>query len=382
MGINLEPGVAIVTVIRQENLSVDIVGQKQTFAPDGTGRIGNIELPWVKAEVANYIKNDLSYGSLKRITVANPDNQIEKVTVMIDPYLPPYELVILGGGHIAVPLVKIGKILGYQVTVIDDRQDFATAQRFPEADRTICCAFSDIEKHISFGPFSSVVIVTRGPEYDQECLRLLIKYNLAYIGMIGSRRKIKLVRDSLLKEGVPAEKLEQVHMPVGLDIGAQTPGEVAVSIAAEMLKERRGGSTNSLKDSSGQKSQKSAGNTEELLTSSDREVLYKTLTITETHAALATIVNTIGSTPRKAGSRMLVYGDGRMVGTIGGGSGEAEVAMAALRVIETNTPCLKKVAVTAGTSGLGDSSLVSGAMEVFIEPVGAFQSALNGGVKR
>ncbi|MGI6491328.1 MAG: XdhC family protein [Pelotomaculum sp.] len=375
MAIKLEPGVAIVTVIGQENLSDGIVGQKQIFNPDGTGRTGNIELPWLEAEVANYIKNDLSYGSLKQITVANPDKQVERATVMIDPYLPPYELVILGGGHIAVPLVKIGKILGYQVTVMDDRQNFATPQRFPEADRTICCAFSDIEKHISFGPMSSVVIVTRGPEYDQECLRRLIKYNLAYVGMIGSRRKIKLVRDLLLEDGIPAEKLEQVHMPVGLDIGAQTPGEVAVSIAAEILKERRGGSTHSLKDYN---PQRSTGETSDLLTSSDREVLHKTLTMAETPAALATIVNTMGSTPRKAGSRMLVYEDGRMVGTIGGGSGEAEVAMAALGVIDTNVPCLKKVAVTAGTANLEGSSL-GGIMEVFIEPAGAFNSALNGG---
>jgi xanthine dehydrogenase accessory factor len=374
MEINLEQGVAIVTVIGQENLPAGIVGQKKIFDTDGRGRTGNFELLWLETEVAKYIKNDLSYGNFKKITISNPDHPEEKATVMIDPYLPPHELIILGGGHIAVPLAKIGKILGYQVTVVDDRQDFATPQRFPEADRTICCAFSDIEEYISFGPVSSVVIVTRGHEHDQECLRRLIKYNLSYIGMIGSRRKIKQVRDSLLEEGVPAEKLEQVHMPVGLDIGAQTPGEVAVSIAAEMLKERRGGSTHSLKD---YRPKKSTGDVSELLSASDRDVLHKTLTMEETPAALATIVNTKGSTPRKAGSRMLIYGDGRIVGTIGGGCGEAEVRMAALSVIDEKAPCVKRVALTADTAAQ-EGMVCGGTMEVFIEPVDAYQSAFGG----
>jgi xanthine dehydrogenase accessory factor len=181
-----------------------------------------------------------------------------------------------------------------------------------------------------------VVIITRGHQHDQECLRRLIKYPLAYLGMIGSRRKINIVRQQLLEEGIDAEKLERVHMPVGLDVGAQTPGEVAVSIAAELLRECRGGSAHSLKDHS-PKRVAVVGDVE-MLSAVDREVLQKALTGDETPAAVATIVKTRGSTPRKAGARMLVYADGRILGTIGGGCGESEVRVAALGVIDENLP--------------------------------------------
>lgn len=377
MGINLEQVLAIVTVTGKENLPDSILGQKLIFKDKGDVLAGNLELSWLVEQVTEMFSNDQFERMFKLITLSNPAKPEQKATVMIDPYLPPHELIILGGGHIAVPLAAIGKILGYHVTVVDDRPDFANKKRFPEAERVICCDFSDMEKHLTFGPASSVVIITRGHKHDQECLRRLIKYPLAYLGMIGSRRKINLVRQQLLEEGVDSERLEQVHMPVGLDIGAQTPGEIAVCIAAELIKERRGGSARSLKDFSPQK----AGDNEiEMLSAADWEVMQKTLAGEEASAAVATIVKTIGSTPRKAGSRMLVYRDGSILGTIGGGLGEAQVCQIALSVIEENKPRMHKVSMNAETAA-AQGMICGGNMEVFIEPVSMYKEAFSGGEK-
>jgi len=377
MEINLKQGMAIATVIGKENLPDSLLGQKEIFKYQSEAKAGNLQLPWLEEQLAEVVQNNLTNGIFEVVTLVNRAKPEQSATVMIDPYLPPHELIILGGGHIALPLVTIGKIMGYQVTVVDDRHDFVSTERFPEANRVICCNFSDMEKQLTLGPESSVVIVTRGHQHDQECLRLLIKYPLAYLGMIGSRRKVKMVRQQLIEEGIDSEKLEKVHMPVGLDVGAQTPAEVAVSIAAELLRERRGGSAHSLKDHSPQKV--AGANTGELPSAADREVLQKTLTAgDDTPAAIATIVKTLGSTPRKAGARMLVYGDGRTLGTIGGGCGESEVRMAALSVIDENFPRMHKVSLSADTAA-SEGMVCGGRMEVFIEPVGMYKSALNGG---
>lgn len=377
MGIDLQQGAVIATVISTENLPSYLLGQKKIFKYNTEEKAGNLDLPWLEEQVAQAVKKNLSNGMFELVTLSNPAKPEQRATIMFDPYMPPHELIILGAGHIALWLAKIGKIMGYQVTVVDDRHDFVSKERFPEADRVICSDFSYIEKRLTFGPTSSVVIVTRGHQHDQECLRRLIKYPLAYLGMIGSRRKIVLIRKQLIEEGIDAEKLDQVHMPIGLDVGAQTPGEIAVSIAAEILRERRGGSADSLKDH--RPNRTNGANNVEILSAADREVLQKTITAGDkTPAALAILVKTQGSTPRKAGARMLVYGDGRMLGTIGGGCGESEVRLAALSVIDENLPRMHRVSLSADTAAL-EGMVCGGSMEVFIEPVSTYQSALNGG---
>ena len=373
---DLQQGITIATVIGKENLHDSLLGQKIICNYKGERRFGNIELPWLSEQVIEAVRKNMTTGIFALANLHNPAASEQKATVMLDPYLPPSELIILGGGHIAVPLSTIGKILGYRVTVVDDRPDFVSKGRFPDAARAICCFFSDIEKHLTLGPASSVVIITRGHQHDRECLRLLLKYPLAYLGMIGSRRKVELLRQQVLEEGIDAAKLEQVYMPIGLDIGAQTPGELAVSIAAELLKERRGGSAGSLKDHRPQKT--ADANPVEIISAADREVLQLTFSGTRTPAAIATIVKTQGSTPRKAGARMLVYGDGRLLGTIGGGCGEAEVRLAALSVIDDNIPRIHKVSMTADTAAQ-EGMVCGGTLEVFIEPLDTYKKALNGG---
>ena len=381
MNFELPEEIAIVTVVGVENLPCDILGQKKLLSSDGKEGTGNIKLPWKRpmdwfeAELACLSREALKDGKFRTVRLANPEETEQIVKLMIEPYLPCQELVILGGGHIARQLIQVGQLLGYKITVIDDRPDFSMNEYLTVNDRSICCNFSDLEKVVRLGPASSVVIVTRGHLHDMDCLRTVIKYPLAYLGMLGSRRKVALVKQTLAEEGVAQEKIDQVHMPIGLAIGAQTPAEIAVSIAAELISVRRAGETASLKD----KTPAKQGEVCEMLTAADRETLDAALTAArdKTPAALATIIKSQGSTPRKSGARMLFYRDGRAYGTIGGGCAEAEVRMMALHVMDEDKPYIHKVTMTADIAAM-EGMACGGMLEVFIEPVSTFYRAMEG----
>ncbi len=381
MEINLQQGKTIVTVIGQENLSDSLLGAKIVLTTDGAEKRGSLRLPWLEEQAAELVRANQYDGMFKLAKMVNPAGPEQSATVMIDPYLAPPELIILGGGHIAVPLANIGHLLGYQVTVVDDRPDFVSPDRFTGAYQSICCSFDDIEKNLSLGGASSVVIATRGHMNDMDCLRKVIKYPVAYLGMIGSRRKVKAIKEQLLDDGIDIEKIEKVHMPVGLDIGAQTPAEIAVSVAAEMIKDRRGGSAGSLVEECVLKV--AHPNDCELPSASDRDALQEAIRAAHENmpAALATIVKTKGSTPRKAGARMLIYRDGRTLGTIGGGCcGESEVRLQAMNVIDDGIPRVHRISMTADIAAAEGMSC-GGTLEVFIEPVTTFARVFNGSVE-
>ncbi len=170
------------------------------------------------------------------------------VRVGIEMVRQPPQLVVVGAGHIALPLARMGKMLGFSVAVLDDRGSFANAERFPEADKVVARGFGEGLRALGIDGDSFVVLVTRGHQHDVECLRELIGIDAAYIGMIGSRRRVRAVFELLRQEGVPDNRLACVHAPIGIDIGAQTPAEIAVSIAAEIVKVRRGGQAVSLSE--------------------------------------------------------------------------------------------------------------------------------------
>jgi xanthine dehydrogenase accessory factor len=153
------------------------------------------------------------------------------------------ELIVVGAGHVAQPMAHMGAMLGYRVTVLDDRPDFATRERFPDADRLIRADFSDPFADVTLHERSFLLLVTRGHKYDYECLIRALRADPgpAYIGMIGSRRRVRATYVQLLDDGVDRALLERIHAPVGLDIGAETPEEIAVSVAAELVMLDRGG---------------------------------------------------------------------------------------------------------------------------------------------
>ncbi|PRR69692.1 XdhC family protein [Neomoorella humiferrea] len=158
------------------------------------------------------------------------------VTLFLEPVLPEPEVVVLGGGHVGQQVAFLAKFAGFRVSVIDDRPDFASRELFPSADRIICNNFTAALQEIPITPSTYIVIVTRGHRYDYECLREVIASPAAYIGMIGSRRRVQGVKERLREEGVALDLLERLHAPIGLAIGAETPAEIAISIMAEIIR--------------------------------------------------------------------------------------------------------------------------------------------------
>jgi xanthine dehydrogenase accessory factor len=140
----------------------------------------------------------------------------------------------------------MGAMLGFKVVVLDDRPAFANRERFPDADEVLAAEFGETLAKYPLDEQTYVAIMTRGHAHDMECLLQVVDAPVAYIGMIGSRRRVRGVLDLVKEEGCSEELLARVHAPIGLDIGAQTPEEIALSVMAEVVKARRGGTGRSM----------------------------------------------------------------------------------------------------------------------------------------
>ena len=163
-----------------------------------------------------------------------------QMDVYIEPIEPSSELFIIGAGHVGFHLARVAHEAGFRVHVVDDREKFANAERFPTAAEVIV---ADIPSWVARGtipPHGYAVIVTRGHTNDLEALRALAPRELRYLGLIGSRAKVARIYDALTEDRMPAESLARVHAPIGLDIGAVTPQEIAVSILAELIAVKHG----------------------------------------------------------------------------------------------------------------------------------------------
>lgn len=235
---------ALVTIISAEGSTPRETGAKMLVKDDGSivGSIGGGSLELLtKNEALMAIRT----GKSKRMNYSlQPDEDAEMicggdVEIFIEPILPPPSLYICGGGHIGLALTKIGKLCGFRVIVIDDRPEYASKERFPEADQTVVSAYEDVFSVVKVGQSDYIVIVTHGHKGDEVALAGALRTPARYIGMIGSRKKIASVYDRLVKKGISCEALNRVHSPIGLNICAQTPEEIAVSIMAEVITIRR-----------------------------------------------------------------------------------------------------------------------------------------------
>ena len=157
------------------------------------------------------------------------------------PVLPRCRLLVVGGGHVGQAVGNLAQELDFDVWVVDDRQEFVSRERFPNAQRLVCGQIDRVLPELEITPDTYCLIVTRGHNHDEEALYHLADRGARYVGMIGSKRKIKLIFDDLLAEGMRPEALEQVYAPVGIDIGSQTVPEIAVSIVAELIAHRNRG---------------------------------------------------------------------------------------------------------------------------------------------
>ncbi len=159
--------------------------------------------------------------------------------LFIDPLPGAQRLIIVGAGHVGQALADLGAMLGFHVVVIDDRAAFANRERFPNAAEIIVRPFEKAIDSLKLDRHSYIVMVTRGHAFDEISLRAALKQKPGYVGMIGSKRRVRATLERIEADGVDKSVLEQVHAPIGLDIGAETPEEIAVSIMAEIIRERR-----------------------------------------------------------------------------------------------------------------------------------------------
>jgi xanthine dehydrogenase accessory factor len=210
-----------------------LVGEDGTVAG---GTLGDPDLDELAARHALAVLAD----ERQEIVSVALDNGIR---LLFEVSRPPLELIVCGGGHVGRAVAAAGRLLDFRVTVIDDRPDFASRERFQDPSiRLIAGDFTPSLRNLKVTPATHIVIVTRGHRHDELCLREVIDRPARYIGMIGSRRRTTTIREHLRREGVAAELLRQVRAPIGLDIGAQTPEEIALAILAEIILTRRGGS--------------------------------------------------------------------------------------------------------------------------------------------
>jgi xanthine dehydrogenase accessory factor len=235
--------VALVTVVNAGD--VQAVGRR--LAVTASSLHGTLGAPAVDAQAAALAREALAAGDPGVVEIEGPGGRWE-LYIEAQHGIP--QLLIVGAGHIARPLCRLGAMLGFRVMVTDDRPEFASTEHFPEAERVSVIDFDHAFDGVAIGPNSYVVLVTRGHKYDYDCILQLLKAEArpAYLGMIGSRRRVRATFEALVRDGVDPARLETVHAPIGLDIGAETPEEIALAIAAEIVAMRRGGGGAKLSD--------------------------------------------------------------------------------------------------------------------------------------
>lgn len=275
--------------------------------------------------------------------------------IYIRQFLPASRLILLGGGHIAQPLCRIASMLDFSVTVVDDRLSFANSGRFPEAAQVICDDFRSAIGRLEIRASDYVCVITRGHRWDGECLRQILSGKLPfYLGIIGSKRRVSGLFQVLAWEGFDAALLGKIHAPIGLRIRAQTPAEIAVSICAELISERRKQTVDS-----------EAVSLEH--TETDLSMLRFLAEGTQARA-FALVLSSTGSTPAKSGAMMAIDPLGRGYGTIGGGCSEAAVMAAARRLMGTGRSRILEIDMSNDVAGEEDM-VCGGSMRVLLEDV-------------
>ncbi len=229
--INQEEEIVLATVV-----SGAAIGAKLLVYTDGrlTGSLGDQRL---EDTVATDALELLGQGESHTSTYPNGDTEVD---VFIERYLPPRRLVIVGAAHIAVPLVSFAHELGYHTTVIDARALFATRERFPHADELIVAWPDEALATLPLGPQTDIVLLAHDPKFETPALNIALRSRAAYIGAIGSRKTSVERKERLRKSGFSDEQIARIHGPVGLDIGAKSPAEIAISILAEIIAVRDG----------------------------------------------------------------------------------------------------------------------------------------------
>jgi xanthine dehydrogenase accessory factor len=226
--------IGLATLLRKDGRDVAPAGRLYVEHDGGAGgTLGDAALDARAREVA---LETLRAGTAKTVTLD------EETELLVEPIVAKPHLVIVGGGHVGLAIAKLGATLDYDVTVIDDRPEFATRERFPDGVEVVRADMVEALGSVPIGWNSFVVVATRGHKLDAACLRAAVHTKARYVGLLGSRRKTILIERMLREEGVAEDRIRAVHAPIGLDLGGRTPAEIALSILAELSIERYGGS--------------------------------------------------------------------------------------------------------------------------------------------
>ena len=238
---NNETG-ALCTIIRSKGSTPRHVTSKMLVYPDGhiMGTVGGGEVENRVIREALKAMSDKT-PRLLAYNMANPERGDPgicggQVEIYVEPIIPKPVLVVVGVGHVGKAVAHLAKWMGFIVAVTDDRPEFCTPQAVPEADEFYPIPLEELSSHLNITPWTSIVLTTRGMDVDVRGLPSLLETHAAYIGVIGSKRRWATTTKKLLDAGVPAKLVDGVHSPIGLEIHAETPEEIAVSIMAEIIK--------------------------------------------------------------------------------------------------------------------------------------------------
>ena len=318
------------------------------FSNNNQGLVSELEHSFEKNR---YLDEEIS----KNILLSGIPKVVPKddYSYFAQPFYNQERLVIYGGGHIALPLVKLGKMLGFYVIVMDDRLQFANQERFLEADQVICDSFEQGIASIKPVKSDYNIIITRGHKHDVVCLKALMNYpESVYTGLIGSKKRTAIVINNLVEEGYDRDRLMRICTPIGLSIGAITIEEIAISIIAQIVMRKRLGSDEQMA----------------INRSDGDDIVMERLGTIDRPCCLITIMETQGSVPRKAGAKILVFDDMSILGSIGGGCVEADAIKKAFGMIGSKTYEIIKVSLDDDLA-LEEGMVCGGNLKLFLEDI-------------
>lgn len=323
----------------------------------------NLETKKVEKNIYNL--EELEGKNLEYVNKAKEKNLIANIkindeeSILAEVFKREHRLIVFGAGHVGYHLCHFASKVGFNTMVVDDRPYFANKEKFGDNIQVICNTFENAFKILDIHEEDYIVIVTRGHKHDKFCLEKILSLDeLNYIGMIGSKRRVKIMKEELIEEGYSKEKIENIYSPIGLNIGAVTPEEIAISILAEIISVKRIG--------------KLAIKNEPIKVSNscelNKDVLEALAKSQNEKMSLVTVISTKGSTPRKAGSKMIVYDSGKIIGTIGGGCAEAKIIKDAALMAGSKNLKIETIDMT-GEIAEEEGMVCGGKMTVLIEAI-------------
>lgn len=271
--------------------------------------------------------------------------ELDGVRWLLEILKPEARLIICGAGHVALACLRMAKLLGMDVTVLEDREEYAQAAEEAGADRVVCKPFREAIRALENTDSCKYLVMTRAHKMDQDCLEEIFRKPYSYVGMLGSPKKIAALRSNLVQAGIEEVHFEKLHSPVGLEIGAKTPAEIGVSVMAELIQLQNSG--------------------EEEASSYSREMLGRQA-LHPAAGILCTLVDNGGGSPRNPGTKMLVYSQENRIGTIGGGVLEGTAIREAVKMLEEG---MERKIIHSGVDGNDSGMACCRNAEVLLERV-------------